>query len=200
MALGTHTTYSAEETHLLGKTFGESLDENTIIALQGDLGAGKTTFIRGLVEGIGDIDPRSVSSPTFNFLNIYQGNQVPDHESLCHSGCVKAPGLRPSARGVVLSSIQPPLPMAQPRELSRSPNDKDFRGQALVVYHFDLYRLPRKEEFFAAGFDEYFQAGGVCCLEWAEKLECDLPAGAYLVNISYFGEEGRQIEISKSAI
>ncbi len=57
--------------------------------------------------------------------------QVPDHESLYHSGCVKAPGLRPSARGVVLSSIQPPLPMAQPRELSRSPNDKDFRGQAL---------------------------------------------------------------------
>ncbi len=141
MALGTHTTHSAEETHRLGRALGESLIENTIIALHGDLGAGKTTFIRGLVEGIGAIDPRNVSSPTFTYLNIYQGNQV--------------------------------------------------------VYHFDLYRLPRKEEFFAAGFDEYFHAGGVCCLEWAEKLEYDLPAGAYLVNISYFGAEGRQIEISK---
>ena len=197
MALGTHTTSSAEETHLLGKAFGESLAENTIIALHGDLGAGKTTFIRGLIEGIGAIDPRSVSSPTFTYLNIYQGSQVPDHANLCHSGCVKAPGLRPSARGVVLSSIQPPLPMAQPRELSPSPNGKESRGQALVVYHFDLYRLPGKEEFFAAGFDEYFHAGGICCLEWAEKLESDLPAGAYVVNISYLGAEGRQIEISR---
>jgi tRNA threonylcarbamoyladenosine biosynthesis protein TsaE len=68
-----------------------------------------------------------------------------------------------------------------------------------MVYHFDLYRLPRREEFFAAGFDEYFNAGGICCLEWAEKIKPDLPLGAYLVSIAYFGAEGRQIEISRGS-
>jgi tRNA threonylcarbamoyladenosine biosynthesis protein TsaE len=137
---GIHTTHSPEETHSLGKVLGEALKANAIVALYGDLGSGKTTFIRGLVEGFGSIDPRNVSSPTFNFLNIYEGIKM--------------------------------------------------------VYHFDLYRLPRREEFFAAGFDEYFSAGGVCCLEWAEKLETQLPQNAYLVNFSYLGEEKRLIEIS----
>ena len=49
------------------------LSENATVAFFGDLGAGKTTFIRGLVEGAAHIDPRQVSSPTFSFLHIYEG-------------------------------------------------------------------------------------------------------------------------------
>lgn len=68
------STSSAEETHCAGKELGSQLKAGHILALEGDLGAGKTTFIRGIAEGIGGgIDPRSVSSPTFIFLHTYEG-------------------------------------------------------------------------------------------------------------------------------
>lgn len=64
---------SAEETHAFAKRLALTLPKRTTIAFSGDLGAGKTTFIRGLVEAIAQVDPREVSSPTFNFLHIYEG-------------------------------------------------------------------------------------------------------------------------------
>ncbi len=83
------------------------------------------------VDALKDLSSVRLSELDDPLIEIIPTSLVPDHESLCRSGCVKAPGLRPSTRGVVLNSIQPPLSMAQPRELSRSPNDKDFRGRAL---------------------------------------------------------------------
>lgn len=136
-------THSSEETHRLGISFGQSLKNGDVVAFFGDLGAGKTTFIRGLVEGTGCPDIRSVCSPTFTFLNIYSGEKK--------------------------------------------------------VYHFDLYRLPREEEFFAAGFDEYLQAGGICCIEWAEKIPASLPSSAIRVTFQYLEEGSRQIEIERPA-
>ena len=136
-----HITHSAEETHNLGKAFGQSLLTESIIAFFGDLGAGKTTFIRGLVEGIGLVDMRTVSSPTITFLHIYSG--------------------------------------------------------AKTIFHLDLYRLPRKEEFLAAGFDEYFKVDGICCIEWAEKIASILPPHTFKINFSYLGEKEREIEIMK---
>lgn len=130
---------SSEETHRLGVDFGKALPPNAIVAFFGDLGAGKTTFIRGLVEGVGGINLKEVCSPTFTFLNIYQGNRA--------------------------------------------------------LYHFDLYRLPRKEEFFAAGFEEYFYADGICCIEWAEKIAPLLPSHTINVRLSYLTEHERHLEI-----
>lgn len=62
---------SAEETLLFGAQFAQSIQPNTIIALKGDLGAGKTTFVQGLLKGlkINDI----AQSPTFTLLQTYQG-------------------------------------------------------------------------------------------------------------------------------
>ena len=60
------------------------------------------------------------------------GGLVPDHENLCHFGCVKAPGLRFPQVGPMFSNMDP-LAGTQPRELSRSQNGKDFRGRALGV-------------------------------------------------------------------
>lgn len=77
-----HITTSADETHEFAKKFGASLPLNATIAFSGDLGAGKTTFIRGLVEGAAEIDPRQVSSPTFNFLHIYEGKKTIYHFDL----------------------------------------------------------------------------------------------------------------------
>lgn len=64
-------TKSVEETFELGKRFGNSLEGGEVIEFVGDLGAGKTSFMRGLAEGIGSED--SVSSPTFTISNQYSG-------------------------------------------------------------------------------------------------------------------------------
>ena len=64
---------SAEETHQIGKALASEIKAGQILAFYGDLGSGKTTLIRGIAEGIGKIDPRIVSSPTFTFLHTYEG-------------------------------------------------------------------------------------------------------------------------------
>lgn len=63
---------SSEEMIELGKQIGSSLPPGSILALSGDLGAGKTTFVQGLAIGLGIQDP--VQSPTFVYLNHYEGN------------------------------------------------------------------------------------------------------------------------------
>lgn len=67
---------SAEESFSLGKNFGQTLKESDIICFSGDLGAGKTTFIKGLVEGAIGYAAEQVSSPTFVLLNIYTQNTI----------------------------------------------------------------------------------------------------------------------------
>ena len=64
-------TESAEETIELGKKIGAFLLPDEVIALTGQLGAGKTTLIQGIAEGLGVKD--YVTSPTFIIINEYQG-------------------------------------------------------------------------------------------------------------------------------
>ena len=64
-------TKSAEETIELGKRIGAFLVPNDMVALVGPLGAGKTTLIQGIAEGVGVKD--YVTSPTFIIINEYQG-------------------------------------------------------------------------------------------------------------------------------
>ena len=61
---------SPEQTRRVGMRLGASLQPGDVICLQGDLGAGKTTFVQGLAQGWGSLD--SVSSPTFILVNIYR--------------------------------------------------------------------------------------------------------------------------------
>ncbi len=63
------TTNSPAETHALAKKIGAALRPGTCVAFFGGLGAGKTTFTRGLAEGLGL--PDLVSSPTFALVNEY---------------------------------------------------------------------------------------------------------------------------------
>lgn len=66
------TTSSAEESHTLAEEFARSLPPDTTLALHGDLGVGKTTFVQGLARGLGVTDP--VTSPTFNIFTLYKGS------------------------------------------------------------------------------------------------------------------------------
>ncbi|MBI1920545.1 MAG: tRNA (adenosine(37)-N6)-threonylcarbamoyltransferase complex ATPase subunit type 1 TsaE [Geobacter sp.] len=67
------TTNSPEETAALGRRLGELLLPGDFIALTGDLGAGKTQFVKGVAEGVG-VDPAiPITSPTFTIMNAYEG-------------------------------------------------------------------------------------------------------------------------------
>lgn len=74
----TFTTGSEQETSALGRALGAHAGDGTILLLSGDLGAGKTAFVRGLAEGLG-IDPGEVSSPTFALIHEYRGGRLPLH-------------------------------------------------------------------------------------------------------------------------
>ena len=67
------TTASAEETEAIGARLAGVIGTDTALALSGDLGAGKTTFIRGLARGLGIT--ADVTSPTYTIYTIYQGNR-----------------------------------------------------------------------------------------------------------------------------
>lgn len=68
--IGTYPLSSAEETIAFGRKLASLLPSKAIIALSGDLGAGKTTFVQGLALGLGIQEP--IQSPTFVLLNAYQ--------------------------------------------------------------------------------------------------------------------------------
>lgn len=69
---GQFNTHSAEETFELAYGIGEALAHSTIFLLQGDLGAGKTVFAKGIAAGL-EIDPAEVNSPTFTLVNAHNG-------------------------------------------------------------------------------------------------------------------------------
>lgn len=64
---------SEQETHQLGRLLAKKLQDGDIVALYGDLGAGKTTFAKGIVEELTGTPSRQITSPTFTYLNIYEG-------------------------------------------------------------------------------------------------------------------------------
>lgn len=70
-------TNSAEETEAAGEALGRRVPDGTVIAMYGDLGAGKTAFVRGLARGMGI--PERVSSPTFTIVNEYLGDRTLIH-------------------------------------------------------------------------------------------------------------------------
>ncbi len=71
----TLTTRSEGETMEAGRALGESLQAGAIVLLSGDLGTGKTAFVRGLAGALG-IDAAHVSSPTFTIVQEYRGGRL----------------------------------------------------------------------------------------------------------------------------
>jgi tRNA threonylcarbamoyladenosine biosynthesis protein TsaE len=73
---GDVTTRSEAETIAVGRQLGKGLDAGAVVLLSGDLGSGKTAFVRGLAEGLG-IDSTQVTSPTFTLIQEYHGGRLP---------------------------------------------------------------------------------------------------------------------------
>ena len=68
-------THSEAETSAVGRNLAASLEAGAVVLLFGDLGAGKTAFVRGMAEGLG-VAPGEVSSPTFTLVQEYRGGRV----------------------------------------------------------------------------------------------------------------------------
>lgn len=73
------TSPSPEQTHAIGLALGRVLGAGDVVALKGELGAGKTTLVRALVEGLGG-QPHHVSSPTFTIAQEY----ATEHAGVVH--------------------------------------------------------------------------------------------------------------------
>jgi tRNA threonylcarbamoyladenosine biosynthesis protein TsaE len=67
------TTRSPEETIALGRKLAVELAPPKLVVLTGDLGAGKTTLIKGIAEGFGAAKQQDVTSPTFTLIHEYRG-------------------------------------------------------------------------------------------------------------------------------
>jgi tRNA threonylcarbamoyladenosine biosynthesis protein TsaE len=68
-------THSEAETEDLARTLAAEIRAGDVLMVSGDLGAGKTAFVRGLASGLG-IDPEQVSSPTFTLVHEYGGGRL----------------------------------------------------------------------------------------------------------------------------
>lgn len=74
------TTHSAEETIELGRKLAGELKPGSIVLLRGELGAGKTTMVKGIAEGFKAAEAEAVTSPTFTLIHEYRG----PHATLYH--------------------------------------------------------------------------------------------------------------------
>jgi tRNA threonylcarbamoyladenosine biosynthesis protein TsaE len=99
------TTSSEHETFALGQTIATTLQPGTFVLLHGDLGAGKTAFVRGLAAGLG-ANPDDVSSPTFVLIQHYKGRMPLVHVDLYRlesAAAVDDLGLEEMANGAVVA-------------------------------------------------------------------------------------------------
>ncbi len=76
MTAGTFVSNSEAETRAIAARLAATLQPGAVLLLSGDLGAGKTAFVRGLAEGLG-INPGEVTSPTFTLVHEYRGGRLP---------------------------------------------------------------------------------------------------------------------------
>lgn len=119
------------------KQFAQAMDQNTVFAFYGKMGAGKTTFIKAICEELGVTDV--INSPTFSIVNEYRS---------------------------------------------------DTTGE--LIYHFDFYRIKKIEEVYDMGYEDYFDSGAVCFIEWPELIDDLLPGDAVKVSITE-QEDGSRI-------
>jgi len=73
---------SVEETYRIAKSFANTVKQGDIVCLEGDLGAGKTHFVKGFVEAFG-VNRNAVTSPTFTIINEYDGS-IPIYHFDCY--------------------------------------------------------------------------------------------------------------------
>ena len=130
-----YQSHSERETADIAADLACRLPAGTVILLFGDLGAGKTAFVRGFVEGVG-IDPDEVSSPTFTLVQAYGGGRV-QHVDLYRLAPEEADDLGleelPEAGALVCIEWADRLPRPVPGAVSVRIHDRGGDSRELVI-------------------------------------------------------------------
>ena len=126
----------------LAEGLARKLKAGAVLALTGEIGSGKTVFIKGLSRGLGVKDSSKVKSPTFVLFHLYEGK--------------------------------------------------------IPIYHFDLYRLEKRKELEAIGFEEFLSdRTAVSLIEWADRAGSRIPKNAVWVEIKITGPATRKIILKR---
>ncbi|MGE0704183.1 MAG: tRNA (adenosine(37)-N6)-threonylcarbamoyltransferase complex ATPase subunit type 1 TsaE [Vicinamibacterales bacterium] len=107
---GVFETNGETQTADIGRALASELQPGAIVLISGDLGAGKTAFVRGMAAGLG-IDPQVVCSPTFSLVHEYRGGRVRlQHVDLyrLETPEVEGLGLDELANGEVITAVEWP--------------------------------------------------------------------------------------------
>jgi len=134
-----YLVHNISEIPAVAQQFLEDYGHNKVFAFKGEMGAGKTTFISGLLSAMGILELEG--SPTYSLVNVYQSLMF---------------------------------------------------GK---IYHFDVYRLKNELEAFDIGIEEMLYSGGICFIEWPEKIINLLPDNTIWVYIRELDDNSRIITI-----
>ena len=66
----------------------------------------------------------------------------------------------------------------------------------IPLFHFDMYRLESQAELFDIGWDDYLERGGVCAVEWSEKVPGAFPPETIKVTLKRLDDNTRELEIT----
>ncbi len=138
--------------------------DKRVYAFHGQMGAGKTTFVKQLCEELGVTD--IVNSPTFAIVNVYD---LPARKTSHPHGSPTAS----ETSGLVSCSEQ--------SERSCSEAVLNLAGE---IYHFDCYRIKDLREAYDMGTEEYLYSGNYCFIEWPEMIEDLLPEDTVNVTLT----------------
>lgn len=124
---------SPKQTEEYAISYAAGLKAGDVVLLHGEMGAGKTVFVKGVAKALGIED--EILSPTYAYMNDYYGK----------------------------------------------------------LYHYDCYRLSCGEQAERMGLCDYFYAGGICVVEWAENIKSVLPPNCKTVTIKILNDNTREI-------
>ena len=162
-------------TQRLAESVAAMLRPGDVIGLDGDLGAGKTTFVRFLARALGVTTP--VTSPTFTLANTYEAPQWPAPAAAAD----RLPRRSGEGRNPVPGGTADDADT--PARLNPRPRPPAAAGPPLVIHHLDAYRLEGDADAEDLALAELLDSGGIVVVEWAERLT--LPADRLDLHFAY---------------
>jgi len=205
-------SYSAKDTIELASRIAGSLKKGDTIGLFGDLGSGKTTFVKGLAAGLGL--KSKVNSPSFVILKIYppshknMGLLVDECEENASADFTKWQYRRslqednptkPKTKVLWRRRVHKGatgLPMVFNSASRRGAKNRAVRNKSAALCHFDLYRLKSLRELEDIGYEDFIGSDVICVIEWADRADGLLPKDCLKVKIKIKPKNSRIINIS----